>query len=44
MADDGISQDITRRVVLFNGTTTTGAISITTQPVTHVVCDWYDLH
>jgi hypothetical protein len=36
-------QDITRRVVLFNGTTTTGAVSITTQPATHVVCDWYNL-
>src|SRR5688572_28273096 len=36
-------QDITRRVVLYNATTTTGVISITTVAGTHVVCDWYNL-
>jgi hypothetical protein len=36
-------QDITRRVVLFNATTTTGSIQITTVAGTSVVCDWYNL-
>ena len=36
-------QDITRRVVLYNATTTTGSIQITTVAGTSVVCDWYDL-
>jgi hypothetical protein len=36
-------QDVTRRVVLFSGTTTTGVISITTVAGTNNVCDWYNL-
>ena len=36
-------QDVTRRVVLYNATTTTGQVTITTVAGTSVVCDWYNL-